>query len=121
MGYQNLDEFVEYGIWPSDDKIKSIALTRKLNKKEAENAILKIELVKTKYANLYNDALIDKQVRLILVKDKMTNLVGNWENPTILKIVDEKFSTKSFDEELLATSTGVKEAEQVMDDYTNRK
>ena len=114
LGYQNLNNFVEYGIWPTKEDIENIKFTRTLNKKTADDAIIKIELAKVKYANLYNEAVINKNARLAFIEDKMTKLVGNWKNPMILNLIDDHFSTKMMDEELLATFTGVKEADSII-------
>lgn len=91
LGYENLNDFFEYGIWPSKDKLKSLKSTRKLNKMESEKAIIRIEIVKSKYSSMYNEILCQKQAKLALIDDKLTKLIGDWKNDEVDRLINNHF------------------------------
>ena len=94
LGYENLNDFFEFGIWPADEQIESLRVTRKLNQKEAEKAIIRIELVKSKYTSLYNEVVQNKEARLVLIEDKLTKLVGNWKTDDVSKLINSHLEDK---------------------------
>lgn len=88
LGYENLNDFFEYGLWPTEEQLESLQNTRKLNQKEAEKSIIKIELVKSKYSSMYNDIIQKKEAKVALIEDKLTNLIGDWRNEEVYRIIN---------------------------------
>ncbi len=91
LGYENLNDFFEYGVWPSKENLKSLKNTRRLNKRESEKAIIRIELVKSKYSSMYNEILCKKQAKIALIEDKLTNLLGDWKNEEVDRLINNHF------------------------------
>lgn len=84
-----LDEFVNYGVWPSEKDIATLKLSIKLNKIESEKSIIYAEQIKERLSRLYNSSLEEKKIILEELENSMTDLVGNWKNPVILSIIND--------------------------------
>ena len=84
-----LDEFVNYGVWPTEKEIAILKTSVKLNKIESEKSIIYAEQIKERLSRLYNSSLDDKKEKLEELEKSMTDLVGNWKNPVILSIIND--------------------------------
>ena len=87
LGRESLDDFYSSGVWPTKEQISMLKRARELNKKEAEKCVLRVQVAKEKFSGLQEKALESKSGKIEKVKKQMTELVGNWENPTILSII----------------------------------
>jgi len=85
----SLFEFVNFGVWPEDKELTALKLALKLNKQESEKSIIYVEQIKERLTRLYNDSLENKKKELETLENKMTEFVGNWNNPIILSIINE--------------------------------
>ena len=88
IGYEYLEDFFLYGKWPNKETIHLLSITRELNRKEAEKEILKIELTKEKHSNILTNHMADKELELQKIADKMTELVPDWKNTSIIEIIE---------------------------------
>lgn len=84
-----LDEFVNYGVWPTEKEIAILKTSVKLNKIESEKCIIYAEQIKERLSRLYNSSLDEKKEKLEELEKSMTDLVGNWKNPVILSIIND--------------------------------
>ncbi len=84
-----LDEFVNYGVWPSEREISTLRLSIKLNKVELEKSVIHAEQIKERLSRLYNSVLDEKKEKIEELEKTMTALVGNWKNPVILSIIND--------------------------------
>jgi hypothetical protein len=91
MGYEYLNDFILYGQWPTEDKLKLLSATRKLNRKEAEKQILRIEIVKSKHSNIFTSYIGERQIQKQKIKEQMHELVGEWENPLIMQVINNYY------------------------------
>ena len=118
LGRESLEDFYNTGIWPTKEQIDALKRARELNKKEAEKCVIRVEVAKEKFSGLQERALNNKNEKIELVRKEMTDLVGNWENPTILNIInsgiriDEKPITKPVQEE--STNKFINETEELL-------
>ena len=85
----SLGSFVEFGMWPTEKEIASLKLAIKLNRVELEKTIIYAEQIKERLGRLYNVSLNAKKKELQDLENKMTALVGNWNTPVILSIINE--------------------------------
>lgn len=90
LGRESLEDFYNTGVWPTKEQIEDLKKAKELNKKEAEKFIVRVEAVKEKFSGLQERALKNKNEKIELVRKEMTDLVGNWENPTILSIINSR-------------------------------
>ena len=91
MGYEYLNDFILYGQWPTEDKLKLLSATRKLNRKEAEKQILKIEIVKSKHSNIFTSYISEREIQKQKIKEQMQELVGEWQNPLIMQVINNYY------------------------------
>ena len=88
LGREALENFYNTGVWPTQEQESMLKRARELNKKEAEKCVLRVEVAKEKFSGLQERALKTKNEKIEKVKKEMTDLVGDWENPTILSIIN---------------------------------
>lgn len=105
LGRESLEDFYNTGLWPTKEQVASLKKARELNKKEAEKCVLRVEVAKEKFSGLQERALNNKNEKIELVRKEMTDLVGNWENPTILNIINGGIlKPKNDDKPMIETS-----------------
>lgn len=84
-----LCDFISSGIWPSDKDVDDLKLCLRLNRVEAEKSVIYAEQIKERLSRLFTNELNKKKEELSNLEDKINKKYGNWNNETILSIINE--------------------------------
>lgn len=84
-----LCDFISSGIWPSDKDVDDLKLCLRLNRIEAEKSVIYAEQIKERLSRLFTNELNKKKEELSNLEDKINKKYGNWNNETILSIINE--------------------------------
>lgn len=84
-----LSDFINSGIWPSDKDINDLKLCLRLNRIEAEKSVIYAEQIKERLSRLFTSELNKKKDELSNLEEKINKKFGNWNNETILSIINE--------------------------------
>lgn len=84
-----LSDFINFGIWPSDKDINDLKLCLRLNRIEAEKSVIYAEQIKERLSRLFTSELNKKKDELSNLEEKINKKFGNWNNETILSIINE--------------------------------
>ncbi len=84
-----LCDFISSGIWPSDRDVDDLKLCLRLNRVEAEKSVIYAEQIKERLSRLFTNELNKKKEELSNLEDKINKKYGNWNNETILSIINE--------------------------------
>ena len=89
VGSKALYNFFYVGSWPTEEELNNLRITRELNKKEAEDYVIKVEFAKDKFSYLSDSSINAKKERLQTLKENIISLVGDKEKVVNSGIFEE--------------------------------